>query len=930
MGGSVIQRVDRIAARRRSAFCTWLCALALGWLGVGGDTHATGLPPGFTESAAFSGLTLPTAVRFAPDGRVFVAEKGGRLKAFSGLGDLTADVVVDLSNVVYGSLDRGLLGLAIDPRWPALPYVYVLYSYDANPDLTGPIPRWGDVCPSPPGANSSGCVITARLSRFMVDPSNLVIGGEQVLIEGGYRWCMQHSSHSIGTLVFGADGALYAGAGDGASYDNTDFGQFGGTGGVPVNPCGDPSPPTDVGVPQTLPNAAGGALRAQDVRTPGDPTSFDGAILRVDPDTGEALPNNPLYGGAVSDDDRIVAFGLRNPYRFTVRPGTNELWIGDVGWNDSEEINRIVDPVDGVVENFGWPCYEGNARQPGYDGLNVPLCETLYTTPNQGTSPVLALTAPYLAWNHAQNIVPGDGCLNGTQSASIGGAFYTGSAYPEQYANAFFFADYARRCIFAMKADANGIPDPTTIERFANEAYGTIGVEAGPNGDLFRVSITLGEVTRITYNGPTANIVATPESGGAPLTVAFDGSTSIAQVPGGLVYAWDLDGDGQFDDSTAVAPGWVYATPGSVVVRLRVTDSHGVTDVDQVTISASNTAPTATILAPAASLEWNVGDTIAFSGSATDPEQGALPPASLHWTIYLHHCSSPTDCHVHELGSFDGIASGSFDAPDHEVPSFIELQLRATDAFGLQDTDSVTIAPRTTEIAVDTAPSGLTVTVGSQTGVAPILYPAIVGSNVFVNAPSPQIVGSDVWNWLSWSDLGAIGHSVTATPAPMSLLASFDRDSDGDGLFDSLDNCPLIPNPAQTDTDTDQIGDLCDDLCVGQITAVSALVPDHAAPLGWIEVQGTGFGPSAQVLLSGSAASVSRVNGLLAFQMPQASAGTQYAVVVVNPEGCRSQLAVTATVDPPAMGCGLFGAEGALLLLPAAGLRALRRRGRGR
>ena len=50
---------------------------------------------------------------------------------------------------------------------------------------------------------------------------------------------------------------------------------------------------------------------------------------------------------------------MRNPFRFTFRPGTSELWIGDVGWNDWEEIDRILSPTDSTVENFGWPCYEG-------------------------------------------------------------------------------------------------------------------------------------------------------------------------------------------------------------------------------------------------------------------------------------------------------------------------------------------------------------------------------------------------------------------------------------------------------------------------------------------------------------------------------------------------------------------------------------------
>ena len=78
----------------------------------------------------------------------------------------------------------------------------------------------------------------------------------------------------------------------------------------------------------------------------GDPVSLDGTIIRVDPATGAGLPDNPLAGSADPNARRIIAYGLRNPFRFTFRPGTHELWVGDVGWSTWEEINRISDPTD--------------------------------------------------------------------------------------------------------------------------------------------------------------------------------------------------------------------------------------------------------------------------------------------------------------------------------------------------------------------------------------------------------------------------------------------------------------------------------------------------------------------------------------------------------------------------------------------------------
>ena len=87
-----------------------------------------------------------------------------------------------------------------------------------------------------------------------------------------------------------------------------------------------------------------------------------------------------------------------------------------------------------------------------------------------------------------------------------------------------------------------------------------------------------------------------------------------------------------------------------------MTDGQGAFDTDSVTISVGNTAPTATILTPAAGTTWKVGDTIAFSGSATDPQQGTLPASSLSWSLLLQHC--PSNCHTHPLQDFVGTASG--------------------------------------------------------------------------------------------------------------------------------------------------------------------------------------------------------------------------------------------------------------------------------
>ncbi|MGE5276575.1 MAG: PQQ-dependent sugar dehydrogenase, partial [Acidobacteriota bacterium] len=235
---------------------------------------------------------------FSPDGRVFVTVKSGLILVLQSLGG-SATIFADLRSRVYNYWDRGLLGIALHPNFPATPYVYVLYTYDAP--IGGTSPTWGpgdgnsDPCPTPPGPTTNGCVVSGRLSRLTAN-GNVWDGTEQVLIND---WFQQFPSHSIGTVLFGNDGALYASGGDGASFNWADYGQAG----DPLNPGGDP--PVPVGGTQTTPTAEGGALRSQDLRTSGDPVTLDGAIIRVDPNTGAGLPDNPLSGDPDPNARRI-------------------------------------------------------------------------------------------------------------------------------------------------------------------------------------------------------------------------------------------------------------------------------------------------------------------------------------------------------------------------------------------------------------------------------------------------------------------------------------------------------------------------------------------------------------------------------------------------------------------------------------------------
>jgi glucose/arabinose dehydrogenase len=724
------------------------------------------LRPGFSESTVFSGLSAPTAVRFSPDGRVFVAEKAGRIKVFDSLTDTTATVFADLRTNVFGYWDSGLLGLALPPDFPASPYVYVLYTYDGP--IGGAAPRWGDACPTPPGPMTDGCPISGRLARLQAS-GNVMTGPEQVLVNG---WCQQHPVHSIGDLAFGPDGALYASAGEGAHPDKRDYGQDGGSAGSPVpkNPCGDP--PGGVGATLAPPTARGGALRSQSPRRPaGEPRVLSGTVIRVNPATGAAMADNPLVSSPDVNERRIVAYGLRNPFRFTFRPGTSELWIADVGMGSWEEIDRVDNPRATPVKNFGWPCYEGPNRMFGWDALDVSLCESLYGQAG-------GATAPFYAYHHSSQVVPSETCAPGSSSVTgISFAFYGGGPFPPAYDGALFFADRARKCIWAMVRNGATLPDKTRIQTFAALAANPVDLQFGPGGDLFYADFDGGTIRRIRFTpgnqAPTAVATASPSSGSAPLTVRFDATRSADPDAGDTItYSWDLDGNGTFGDSTASQPSYTYANPGTYAARLRVTDNHGAAATDVVTITAGDAPPVATIEAPTSTFTWGVGDTVAFRGSATDARDGTLAPSRLSWSVLMQHC--PSNCHTHPVQDFPGVASGSFAAPDHEYPSHLELRLTATDSAGLTDVESRRIDPKTVNLQFASVPSGLTLSLNTETATTPFTRTVILRSSNSIGAPGSQTLGGTPYVFDSWSDGGAATHDVTAT-ASTTYTATYRR-----------------------------------------------------------------------------------------------------------------------------------------------------------
>ncbi|NNE47345.1 MAG: hypothetical protein HKN37_11890 [Rhodothermales bacterium] len=516
-----------------------------------GYTAAISLPLGFyvedvTPSHSFS---TPVAVAFAPDSRIFVAEKRGRVYIIEG-GVKLSTPFINLESEVLDHWDRGLLGIALDPDFATNEHVYLLYTYDR--DGTGDYQRQD---------------VAARVTRYTASSGNPNVAdltSRLVLIGNTFAEAIPscYYSHTIGTLQFGSDGSLLVGAGDGADFTTMD------PGGLHPDCFGAGKFPAVEDV---------GAFRAQYLN------SLAGKILRIDPATGLGLPSNPFYTGTASDNQsRVWALGLRNPFRFSaLRNGSTDptdgdpgaLFIGDVGWNTWEDLH--VSKSGG--ENFGWPCYEGPNTNAQYQAA---------TPAHSSCAGVSSQAAPPYFWHHTNSALSSPPGL--TARAVAVGDFYPGSKYPAAHRNRLYYADYIRQWIATAAIDASD--DVFDHQEFASDAGNVADLRYDSISDyLYWVDLGSGEVMRLRHVDETvlavelSSIHATVRDNRVTLewTTAGDSATTGFSIEHRLSSQSDYSEIGFVAErSTASEPvAYRYETraldPGSHVFRLRQTDPDG-------------------------------------------------------------------------------------------------------------------------------------------------------------------------------------------------------------------------------------------------------------------------------------------------------------------------------------------------------------------
>jgi len=363
--------------------------------------------------AGASGLNAPIGITHAGDSRLFIVEKGGRIKIYDG-SSILSKPFLDVSSLLPASpgIEEGLLGLAFHPGYPATPYFFIHYT------------------------NASGDVVIARYT-VSADPdvANAASGAPLLTISHP-----TNQNHNGGQLAFGPDGYLYVAVGDG--------------GGV-----GDPANNA-----QNLDTLLGKLLR-MDVDQSVNNAPYYG------------IPATNPFAGATPGLDEIWAYGLRNPWRFSFDRATGDLFIADVGQFTVEEIDfQPAGAAGGVNYGWrimeGSSCYINEGVGCGHASLTPPIAEYSHTNGNCSVTGGY-LYRGALVPSIAGDYVFGDFCSGRIWTATPGSptwpfaeqlvAPFLISSFGEDAAGELYVADYfggaIQRIVTAPDTDLDGVAD---------------------------------------------------------------------------------------------------------------------------------------------------------------------------------------------------------------------------------------------------------------------------------------------------------------------------------------------------------------------------------------------------------------------------------------------------------------------------------------
>ncbi|WP_304620183.1 PQQ-dependent sugar dehydrogenase [Mycolicibacterium xanthum] len=469
-----------------------------------------------------------------------------------------------------------------------------------------------------------------------------------------------------------------------------------------------------------------------------DLSNIHGKILRLNRD-GTPVDDNPFIESDNPNTRLIYAYGFRNPFRFDFAPdGT--LLAGDVGEKTWEELN-VISPE----ANYGWPYAEGICDDCGY-------------------------TNPLYAYHHPPE----------TRSGSITSVLvYTGDALGEQYTDKVFIADYSLGWIRVLTVDSQ-YSSVIDVQTFDGSAGTVVKLAEGPDGNIYQLDIYPGAISVIAPSGgnraPTAVITASATSTAEDsLTVDFSGADSTDPDAGDtLTYLWDF---GNGTTSTEANPTATFTRNAgddftAYTVTLTVSDGEKDSQATQ-RIVVGSTPPTATI--SVSDLTYDAGDTIVFSASATDDQDGELPEAAYSWTVEFHHLD-----HKHPFLNDVTGSTGTMTVPtnpDQLDTTYYRIILVVTDSSGLSTTQYVDVNPNLVELTFGASDPDATYTLDGIPHQGTYTERGVVGVVRTLGAVSPQTVGGEVLVFDSWSDGGAATHTVVTPSTETSYTVTYTPES---------------------------------------------------------------------------------------------------------------------------------------------------------
>jgi len=476
--------------------------------------------------------------------------------------------------------------------------------------------------------------------------------------------------------------------------------------------------------------------------------TIHGKLLRINPD-GSVPEDNPFVA-TPGAKPHIWAWGLRNPFRFDIipnGPNAGKPIVADVGGALYEEINVIEKGA-----NYGWPTAEGFCSGCGFAN---PVYTYEHTPPPASAGSVSAITV------------------------------YDGGLFPAAFTNAVFFGDYTLGFIKYLIMD-EAFSSVIAVHDFDLNAGTPVQLSVGPDGALYQLNIFPGQLFRIAPSGgnraPVAQASATPDNGLKPLPVQFSSAGSHDPDGDDIDYLWDF-GDGS--TSTEPNPTHEFTDDGVYNVTLTVSDGDKSSST-VVSVHVGNRRPVATITTPVNESKYDAGDTISFGGTATDPEDGALPASAFSWSVVFHHAD-----HVHPfLGPITGISEGSFVIPrvsDNIDTTWYRVHLTVTDSGGLSHSTFVDIKPNLVTLTFQSDPPGLVFTVDGIPYTGTHTEQAVVGVERVVSAPPSQFLGGNQYFFQGWSDGGAQTHVITTPATPTVYTVTYQELNEPPAPWQSVD-----------------------------------------------------------------------------------------------------------------------------------------------